>query len=221
MSLYTLQKNDTLPSVALRAGLRIEECSDVELLSSLGTTSPDEVVRRLANDNLAFVAFAENSPAAFGWMARGRAFIGELHHDLILPYRHRYLWNFRTLEPFRGRGIYPSLLHEIIDFETSRADRFWIIHAPENEASLRGIRKAGFQYVGKLYNTGQQTMIEHTALANKLQDSLSEMDIDISSNEPVSCWNCSSPWLKKRGTQCCCSPSGKPCVGNNLQVLMA
>jgi RimJ/RimL family protein N-acetyltransferase len=115
----------------------------------MGSISAKDVVKRLGNDHVAFIAFVNGVPAAFGWMARGKAFIGELNHDLILPYRHRYLWKFRTMEPFRGLGIYPVLLQRIIQLEESKADRFWIIHAPENEASLKGIQKAGFQHVGE------------------------------------------------------------------------
>jgi len=39
MSLYTFKTTDTLPSVKLSADLRIEECSDVELRSTMGTTT--------------------------------------------------------------------------------------------------------------------------------------------------------------------------------------
>jgi GNAT superfamily N-acetyltransferase len=219
MSLYTFKITDTIPSVKLSADLQIEECSDVELLSTMGTTTVKEVVRRLANDHVAFVAYVNNLPAAFGWMARGKAFIGELNHEFILPYRHRYLWNFRTKEAFRGLGIYPALLQRIIELEESKTDRFWIIHAPENEASLRGIQKVGFRYVGKLYNTGKKPIIERTVLSNEYEGLLNEMDIEISSDEPVSCWNCSSPYLKKRVDVCCCSSTGKFCVASNLSAL--
>ncbi|HYC29062.1 MAG TPA: N-acetyltransferase, partial [Chitinophagaceae bacterium] len=151
MSLYTLSITGQLPTVKIPAGLWITECTDLALLASLATTSIDEVRCRLANDHVAFVAYMHNQPAAFGWMARGKASIGELNHELILPGSNRYLWNFRTLEPFRGLGIYPALLQYIIRYEAVSAERFWIIHAPENHSSLSGIVKAGFTYVGKLY----------------------------------------------------------------------
>lgn len=216
MSLYTLAANHASPPAKAVRELRIEESSNVALLSVMGSTSEEEVVRRLANDHVAFVAYLNNTPAAFGWMARGKAFIGELNHTVILPPGHRYLWNFRTLETFRGLGIYPTLLQRIIELEDNQAVRFWIIHAPENEASLRGIQKAGFQFVGKLYNTGENTVIEATAGAFENREHLREMAIAISNDKPVSCWNCSSPYLKKRKSECCCASLGKICVGYNL-----
>lgn len=220
MSLYVINAKDSLPPLRPRVEIRVEESENIELLSMMSSSSPENIVTRLANDHSAYVATVNGTPAAFGWMARGSAFIGELNHRLILPYRHRYLWNFRTMESFRGLGIYPALLQRIIDLERSKADKFWIIHAPENNASLRGIEKAGFQYVGKLYNTGSRTTIETTVSSVQNKESLDEMDIEIAGNEPVSCWNCTSPFLKKRDSACCCRPRSKSCVGNNLSVLL-
>lgn len=219
MSLYTLRTTDTFPTMQLPAGLRMEECTDVNLLAWMGTTTVDDVIRRIANDHVAFVAYVDNVPAAFGWMARGKALIGELNHEMILPVGNRYLWNFRTLEPFRGLGIYPALLQYIIQFEREKANRFWIIHAPENRASLKGIKKAGFHYVGRLYSNKGMSFIENTSLSRSISKLLAEMDITISEEEPASCWNCSSPYLKKRKIECCCATSGAECIGNNLLSL--
>jgi GNAT superfamily N-acetyltransferase len=220
MSLYTLNVQDSLPTLKPRVDIQVEESVNIELLSAMSSSTPIEIINRLANDHSAYIAKLNGIPVAFGWVARDSAFIGELNHRLILPYRHRYLWNFRTLEPFRGLGVYPTLLQRIIELERPKADTFWIIHAPENNASLRGIEKAGFQYVGKLYNTGTRTKIEATASASENKEFLDEMDIEIANCEPASCWNCSSPFLKKRNSACCCAVHSKPCVGNNLAVLM-
>lgn len=219
MSLYTLKTTEALPAIKSPAGLHIEECTKVGLLAWMGEITRDEVVKRIANDNLAFVAYINNSPAAFGWMARGKAMIGELAHELILPIGNRYLWNFRTLETFRGLGIYPALLLYIIRYEREKAKQFWIIHAPENTSSLKGIKKAGFQYVGKLYSSNAITLIEKTTLSNSSRKLLTEMDISVSDKTPASCWNCSSPYVKKRKPECCCAAFQNECVDNNLLSL--
>ena len=78
------------------------------------------------------------------------ASIGELEMAFAVPERDRYLWDFATLPAFRGRGIYPRLLQEILAREGSGAERFWIIHAPENTPSSSGIAKAGFTAVSEL-----------------------------------------------------------------------
>src|SRR5689334_11067056 len=107
MSLYTLTSTTALPPVQIPEGLHFEASTNIELLAALGSITQKEVIRRFAHDNIACVAYLDTIPAAFGWMARGKALIGELSHEMILPVGNRYLWNFRTLEYFRGLNIYP------------------------------------------------------------------------------------------------------------------
>ena len=215
MSLYTITSLASLPTIKKPEGLRIEESTDVTLLAAMGETTVEEVIKRLANNHSAFIAYIHDQPAAFGWVARSKATIGELNHELILPEGNRYLWNFRTLADFRGLGIYPALLQYIVRYESKRANQFWIIHAPENKSSLSGIVKAGFAYAGKLYTDSNGTAtLETNTLAETYRDILESMHIQLSDNTAASCWNCSSPYLKKRKSECCCSTTGSECKGN-------
>lgn len=222
MSLYTFAHSNKFASVKIPTGLSIEESSDIMLLSRLGNTTPEDVTKRLANDNRAFVAYVNRQPAAFGWMARDNAKIGELNHEFILPQGNRYLWNFRTLEAYRGLGIYPALLQYILQNGDYEANRFWIIHAPENNASLKGIQKTGFEYVGKLYlDVNDNPTIESNKTALTFREELEYMDLTLSGRTSASCWNCSSPYLKKRNAMCCCSIVGNECIGNNMPVMIS
>lgn len=221
MPLYTLPKTKIYTGKSNAEQLTFRECEDLELLSRLGEISKEEVRRRLANDNLAFVAYWKHEPAAFGWIAKGKAKIGELNHEFILPRAHRYLWNFRTLRAYRGLGIYPRLLQYIICRESSKAERFWIIHAPENSSSLRGIVKAGFTYVGELFvNDGAQPAIKVKGNLD-VDTYLDYMGFQRTNDVAASCWNCSSPFLKKRKPVCCCGEVQKICTKNNLAAFAA
>lgn len=214
MSLYTLSKSDKIGSIKIPDGIRIEKSSDVLMLSQLCNISIQETNSRLVNGNLAFIAFLNNQPAAFGWMATVNAKIGELNHGFVLPQGNRYLWNFRTFEPYRGKGIYPTLLQYILANGDNSASRFWIIHAPENIASLKGINKVGFKYAGKLYVDAYNTAtIESTDLSLDLQYEIEYMKIKLSDEQASSCWNCSSPFLKKRSNECCCEKANNDCIG--------
>lgn len=215
MSLYTVSNLDKLPSVKIPVGLKIKVSTDATLLSILGNTTVEEVSKRLSNNHLAFVAYINDQPAAFGWMARTKARIGELNHEFTLPQKNRYLWNFRTLAEYRGLGIYPALLRYIMRHEGEEVNRFWIIHAPENKSSLKGIIKAGFEYVGKLYAKANGTIaLETSETAEALHDLLNEMQFNPSTEIPASCWNCNSPYLKKREPSCCCSEAKLTCTGS-------
>jgi hypothetical protein len=66
MSLYTLNTTDTLPIIKSPAGLMIEECTKVGLLARMAGTTREDVVNCIANDHVAFVAYLNNMPAAFG-----------------------------------------------------------------------------------------------------------------------------------------------------------
>jgi GNAT superfamily N-acetyltransferase len=220
MSLYTFSKTDRMPSIKINPAVRMEECSNIKLLSEMGTTTVQDVTSRLANGHVAFVAYFNNQPAAFGWMAKEKAKIGELNHELILPEGNRYLWNFRTLEAFRGLGIYPALLQYIIKSEIEKAEQFWIIHAPENKSSLSGIIKAGFQFKGTLYtNKNGHVAFEPNATSGIDRKLLAIMKIPVSTQQAASCWNCSSPHLKKRTTDCCCIKAQKECIGHTDFVM--
>ncbi len=178
----------------------------------MSESSELEVIKRLANDHLAFVAFLDDVPAAFGWMARGKARIGELNHDLILPIRNLYLWNFKTLPSFRGKNIYPLLLQYILKYEAEKADRFWIIHAPENNSSLRGIRKAGFRYAGKLILSQKNIpTLKYDNVSSHEIDLIQFMGIEISEHVNEGCWGCHSPYVKNKPVSCCCSEAGELC----------
>jgi GNAT superfamily N-acetyltransferase len=150
MALSTWWQGDSLPHLAALPELTVAVDSDGDRLAKLTNLTPAEVNARLDAGNRAYVAAIAGEPAAYGWVATITADIGELELGFSLPATDRYLWDFVTLEHYRGRGIYPRLLQAIIRSESVGASRFWIIHAPENSASGAGIRKAGFTAVSSL-----------------------------------------------------------------------
>jgi hypothetical protein len=208
--LYYLNPTESIPILSASYHLKFQESDDIKLLSSLNNLSSDQVRRRLANDNNAYVAFYKNQPAAFGWSASGKAFIGELDHELVLPIGHKYLWNFRTIENFRGLGIYPQLLQHIVRSETHTTECFWILHSPENIASQKGIRKAGFQFISEVSvkNLDQVIVSNHQF---QYSDDLKNMGFNSSDEDQATCWTCSSPYLDHKRTECCCSSSARQC----------
>ncbi len=149
MALSTWWRGDHLPALTPLAGLTVAVSEDVAVLARINDLDPREVRARLSAGHRAYVASLDGEPVAYGWAATVGASIGELDLAFALPDRDRYLWDFATLPAYRGRGIYPRLLQAILAAEGD-AERFWIIHAPENRASGVGIAKAGFQAVSEL-----------------------------------------------------------------------
>ncbi|ULQ55878.1 GNAT family N-acetyltransferase [Flavihumibacter rivuli] len=217
MSLYTFSTTSNLTLLDTPGEVYLETCQDIKILSSISGLSQENIQLRMDTGHKAFLAYYQYQPAAFGWMATTQATIGELNHSFRLPQRERYLWNFRTLAPFRGKGIYPALLQYILWSEAPKAHRFWIAHAPENNASLRGITKAGFQFAGTLYRNKMGRVVIRENEANlHLLPSLYQMGIYRSAADAASCWQCSSPYVKNRTGECCCTEKGQSCNGATI-----
>jgi GNAT superfamily N-acetyltransferase len=148
---YTWWSGDPLPPLDPINGFELTVTDDVSLLERISDLSISDIQLRIELGNRPYVAWIDDQPAAYGWSAWKRAEIGELGVDLILPQGDRYLWDFVTLPEFRGRGIYPHMLQGIILAERSTAERFWIGHDLGNEASARGIAKAGLPVIGEVW----------------------------------------------------------------------
>lgn len=189
------------------------ETSDISLLSAIGKIPAREATRRLANDHKAFVAFYKDIPAAYGWMAMGKARVGELAHEFVLPIGHRYLWNFRTLEPFRGMGLYPRLLQHIVAAESDHSICFWIMHAPENKASRSGIMKAGFTLAGRVSLLRSSIIFGPNEAVRNFGELPDEIGFNRSGLEHAKCWKCSSPYMKNQTPGCCCEAKHEDCNG--------
>jgi hypothetical protein len=147
-SFYGWRRGWPLPPLVTRpdGDLTVEETPPDGPLADI---SADQVARRLADRNRVFLLRLGGELAAYGWSAAGRAHIGGLDLAFVVPPGERYLWDFVTFPPYRGRGLYPLLLQEILRRESSEAEWFWIGHDAENLASRRGILKAGFAPAGE------------------------------------------------------------------------
>lgn len=148
MALWTWWTGDALPALAPIGGFGAGAARDVAELSTLTGLPAAEVAGRLEAGNRCYAARLGGVAVGYGWVADGSAAIGELDLAFRLEAGDRYLWDFATLPAWRGRGLYPRLLQAILRAEDR--GRFWIINAPENLASARGIARAGFAEVGSL-----------------------------------------------------------------------
>ncbi len=143
-------RSDPCPPMAPLPGLVVRREFETAVMARLQQRDAAEIARRFEHGHRAYVAWRDDEPAAWGWVATRSADIGELGASFAIPAGERYLWNFVTRAPHRGLGIYPRLLDAIVRSESREAERFWIAYAPENHASGAGIRKAGFVALAEL-----------------------------------------------------------------------
>ncbi len=106
---------------------------------------PDLVQRRLERGEICFAALHEGDIVSYCWMAQGKIGIEEINLAVSTLPDEVYLYDAFTLGPWRGKGLYPVVLKEMLLYaglnDNSRA---LIFVAADNTASRRGVLKAGF-----------------------------------------------------------------------------
>lgn len=141
-------RNDPCSQLEPIDGFQVRRSTDASLIAALAGLTPYEAATRMQDGHLLYIGWLREQPVAYGWSAVQRAEIGEIGCSFVVPDSDRYLWDFATLPAWRGRGLYPHLLQAILAAESVAAQRFWIAYLPQNNASERGIVKAGFRPVG-------------------------------------------------------------------------
>lgn len=106
------------------------------------------VSERLQHGDDFFGWVSADEVVSFGWVARANRITAGVR---LARGGHRvFLYNFHTLPPFRGFGLYPGLLRRMrSELSIDGATEFIIDVSARNTASRRGIEKAGFTLVAR------------------------------------------------------------------------
>lgn len=147
---YGWWRGDSLPPLEWPTGLTTERLDNEQPAPAVETLDPAEAATLRGEGHRLYIARIGTAIVGYGWAATATASIGELGVEMRLAPDERYLWGFVTLPAWRGRGIYPALIQAMLRREAD-AVHFWIGHDVGNDASARGILKAGFTPVGEAY----------------------------------------------------------------------
>ena len=151
--LWTWWKDDQLPLVPSLAGWHVETSEDIAFVAKLSNIPVKSVEERYRAHHCSAIAYLNDTVVAYGWLARNSAAFGNPSVSFHVPEYDLYLYHFVTMLSWRGRGFYPRLLQEIILREMSAVEHFWIIHQSSNQASRKGIAKAGFHIATHIFHT--------------------------------------------------------------------
>lgn len=210
MALATWWRDDRLPILPPLSNFQVSQVQDAGLLSELCRLNGREIQQRFDTDHQPYVGFWAGRPVAYGWVATRQAEIGELGLSIRLPPMHRYLWDFATLPAYRGQGVYPHLLQNIVMREAGHAHYFWIIRAPENGASGSGIRKAGFTTVGQLslMENGRPALAATTG-HDRAETGADVLGVPLVAAGVFPCWHCGGAAYPAapEAALCTCKPS--------------
>lgn len=147
---YAWWRGDNLPEIESPQGMQVDLVDRPVSVASELTLDADEVKQRAREGHSLYVARIDGKLVGWGWSAAETAGIGELGITLTMPPANRYLWDFVTLPEWRGQGIYPAIIQEMVRRQQG-VQRFWIGHDYGNRASGKGILRAGFHLVASLY----------------------------------------------------------------------
>jgi RimJ/RimL family protein N-acetyltransferase len=148
MALATWWQGDPEMNLAAFPDFHARPADDDKLLARINHLNTAQVWERRRAGHRPYIGYIGETAVTYGWAATRLAAIGELHLEFAIPAGDRYLWDFATVPEWQGKRLYPRLLHVLVRMED--ADRFWIIHTPENLPSGAGMQRAGFQSVGQL-----------------------------------------------------------------------
>ena len=191
MALATWWRGDSVPALSLLPGFRVEASHDEHLIAHINQLAPDEVHQRMHTGHQPYLAYLQQAPVGYGWMATQDASIGELGLHFALPATERYLWDFATLPEWQGYGIYPRLLQHILMQQSSTVERVWIIHAPENSPSGVGMTKAGLLPVGQLsFRSDGGVGLAPFESRERAQTGAALLGIPLIESVLAPCWSC-------------------------------
>ena len=109
------------------------------------------VERRFDRGEICFVAIHEGSVVSYIWGSRGKVGVEEISMAVKTAPGEIYLYDAFTLEPWRGKNLYPSVLQRAIEYGRDlNLDRSTIFVEAKNTPSIRGVTKAGFTLFQKL-----------------------------------------------------------------------
>lgn len=132
--------------VRVNGSSSLEDQASVESVM-VDSGEPERLVEARFGHGDEFFGWARHGEVvSFGWVAYRDRAIGPIKlRDAI---GRVFLYNFHTLQAYRGRGLYPTLLlamRHVLGRE--RATEFIIDVAASNSSSVKGIEKAGFAHI--------------------------------------------------------------------------
>ena len=92
-----------------------------------------------------FLAIHNGKVVSYIWGSRGKVGVEEITMSVETASREMYLYDAFTLEPWRGKNLYPSVLRRALEHGSDLGlQRCTIFVEARNLASIRGVTKAGF-----------------------------------------------------------------------------
>ena len=109
--------------------------------------SMETVLKRLSESEECYLARQQNQVLSYCWFSTQAVYVKEIGKYFQIRKGEIYLYDAATRKDWRGHGLYPLLLTEILRMVARRNLRkVYIFTDSMNIASQKGIKKAGFRH---------------------------------------------------------------------------
>jgi ribosomal protein S18 acetylase RimI-like enzyme len=129
------------------AVVRIADTGSELLRKLCAKYTPNNFASRINQERCCYVALRGDVIAGYAWVATGALYIDEIARACRIPAGEIFIYDAFVDAEQRGRGIYPAMLAAVLaDYRREGNTQAALIAAASvNQASIRGIRKAGFE----------------------------------------------------------------------------
>jgi len=131
--------------------VELDDKDRTSLIEYGGKDLIDDFSDSFARDELCALGFSEQQLGCVCWAKKIQ------NHPVNVQQSAFLIWRCFTLPDFRGRGLYPLTLSHFCSMlknQDSFSGPVLIESSVFNQSSLKGIRKAGFRYKGKILRFG-------------------------------------------------------------------
>lgn len=137
------------PAIRHDPGLAFRAATDSDAgdyARKIGTDSAATFRRRLTPTTSCFLVHGPDGLLHASWVTTGAAWTREIDAYLVPPDGDAYVYESFTRPEARGRGVYPFALAGICAWARAGGlHDVWVAVEEANAASLKAIRKAGFE----------------------------------------------------------------------------
>lgn len=106
-----------------------------------------QFIKHIDMNDIGIYALVNNKPVGYGWLKKKGS------KDYFYKIENiDYLCRFFVKPEYRGQGIYPKIIHQLmlISKEKFCSKQFYISVEHTNQASINGIKKVGFKLVRQI-----------------------------------------------------------------------
>lgn len=151
LSLFSFNDANEIPVAKENIPIRILLLSDksfteTPLLEKYNYLYNDVFVGRLENGDICCCAIYNDEIVSYCWVAKHKAYIGEIGKEISLKEKEIYLYDAFTQPEFRGNNLFPKILTSILNYGKLKGYQKALIFAlSSNNSSVVAIKKAGFE----------------------------------------------------------------------------